>query len=710
MKSKERRVEKAEKIFFFAFIKSIIMNDIATLAKNKGQILGFTNNIAIGDQVRARNNPNREIEAVWSEENWNYGNPLGDNFLKSQGLIKTKSKYRGSGNPILKPSLPRFKISKPRSTLHSFDYPVIPNTVLTDGTVVTAKDAKLLSRNMREYYSSTKEPRLVNFSVEEPRLVNFSEEDNSRASKELEAMEKHYYVPKSVDNTEDIVESSVDNLYTDETLSLSKNAYDSTNTSNFLDQGYTPEELRMLRGGYSTENTSSGTSGEKVGLLSTPTTLYNFGDTDNTSPSCTVIDRYTGYYFGCPEGTKAVGYQPGMNTENYHVKCCPFKNSNESHLPAGPAMTQHYDYNTSLVCGNNTSLNSLCTESGGNGCSQGRPDVLMCSGLSSNDVYDKSEYQIDPATDCLQVPMDDVTNKMYTCPDGYQVAGYQQRSSSGKNFLQCCKPQEASTYTFYKNNIKNNPENCCFDGYNTGSQGDAVCNYLGFKTGSPNCTSTVRDYCRKNMTDQRCKAYCSVRSNNCDDIITDYCASNPSSSETICGCFHSDEFYLNYANQLSERVPGLISTTYDPGCIYPPCSASSLKKFTFRQGATCPSIQQCIQSVNVDNKGNINGSIDVNNSVNCTNLAVSCSSNSQCGKDQICLSGACSKAAAPGAIDTPVVESTFEWSFSNILGFILKSLFSLNQIKTSSVSLAIFIVFYLSLAVISYIVVRKLLK
>jgi hypothetical protein len=159
---------------------------------------------------------------------------------------------------------------------------------------------------------------------------------------------------------------------------------------------------------------------------------------------------------------------------------------------------------------------------------------------------------------------------------------------------------------------------CSTTGY-TKTQGNILC--TGFM--STSCTGA-------NVLSNECVTYCSdvTIKANCDSGFGDYC--NPdinSNAANIpnCACFLGNKFYGNYLTSLRSQVNGIDSgiTSNIPACFYDKCQLASVLPYNYKTNqTTCPNsnVALCIQNVNVDNQGNVQGNININPTANCNTL------------------------------------------------------------------------------------------
>jgi len=126
------------------------------------------------------------------------------------------------------------------------------------------------------------------------------------------------------------------------------------------------------------------------------------------------------------------------------------------------------------------------------------------------------------------------------------------------------------------------------------------------------CIQTLRNFCKgNNLTSDSCKHYCEKKDVNCDSELKDYCNSlgDKAINEPICGCFMNLPFYKKFFDSLSGE--GIAISIPDADCFYPKCVNSSMKTSRWKnleeqKKATCPNVNQCINSIKI----NVDGSID----------------------------------------------------------------------------------------------------
>jgi len=155
------------------------------------------------------------------------------------------------------------------------------------------------------------------------------------------------------------------------------------------------------------------------------------------------------------------------------------------------------------------------------------------------------------------------------------------------------------------------------------------------------CETILSGYCTKNIDGVYPNLFsdeCSIACKNsltgmCDDSLTDWCTQNKPAdnvdvnSDTYtkylkkCGCFMPGNYYNNLENSYSAKGFSL------PSCVkkfkYTICGNADFKDKASQIAAadSCNvDIMNCVQSVNIDNKGNISGDINVSQGASCQQL------------------------------------------------------------------------------------------
>lgn len=134
----------------------------------------------------------------------------------------------------------------------------------------------------------------------------------------------------------------------------------------------------------------------------------------------------------------------------------------------------------------------------------------------------------------------------------------------------------------------------------------------------------------KSLTSSACSRFCQDPDNNkdgvsvCSDIISGYCKDkSPTDSEAIqniCGCYFNQSIYDTYYDSLNKKLniaPGVLIN--DKQCFFPMCEKALYKpKLTTK----CQdlNIVNCLNKVNIDNKGKITGNVIVNSKAECSVL------------------------------------------------------------------------------------------
>ena len=134
------------------------------------------------------------------------------------------------------------------------------------------------------------------------------------------------------------------------------------------------------------------------------------------------------------------------------------------------------------------------------------------------------------------------------------------------------------------------------------------------------CDSAFRTPCSTNIKHDICQRWCSRNDVNCDSEISKYCYSlstDKAKEDRLCGCFMKPDFYNNFYDDLSKKIKINANIT-QPRCTYPPCSSSIAVPYAIKQGEKCPDILNCIQVVNVDNQGKIEGDLVISEEEKCS--------------------------------------------------------------------------------------------
>ena len=102
---------------------------------------------------------------------------------------------------------------------------------------------------------------------------------------------------------------------------------------------------------------------------------------------------------------------------------------------------------------------------------------------------------------------------------------------------------------------------------------------------------------------QPCILYCNMTTVNCDAVLKEYCNTNPSSR--LCGCFKSDEYYLNVKSSITNAFEGKFENTNNY-CYFKDCRDSIIKPFNFKNNTKlCEDNSSCFKYKSVDSSGNL---------------------------------------------------------------------------------------------------------
>lgn len=153
---------------------------------------------------------------------------------------------------------------------------------------------------------------------------------------------------------------------------------------------------------------------------------------------------------------------------------------------------------------------------------------------------------------------------------------------------------------------------------------EKTCN-LDAPSTMPNwCIESIRSACAGNMDNPYCQKFCQITNINCDAEIKRYCDGlgiDVAKENPTCACFLPPAFYENYYADLQKKatIP-IASTTYQPACSYPRCSASLLIPFAQKALTKCPDLFQCIIAPQINNQGQITGNITIKPTAQCTSV------------------------------------------------------------------------------------------
>lgn len=102
---------------------------------------------------------------------------------------------------------------------------------------------------------------------------------------------------------------------------------------------------------------------------------------------------------------------------------------------------------------------------------------------------------------------------------------------------------------------------------------------------------------------QACILYCNMTTVNCDAVLKEYCNTNPDSR--LCGCFRSDDYYLNVKSSITNAFEGKFENTNNY-CYFKDCRDSIIKPFNFKNNTKlCDDDSSCFKYKTVDTSGNL---------------------------------------------------------------------------------------------------------
>ena len=142
---------------------------------------------------------------------------------------------------------------------------------------------------------------------------------------------------------------------------------------------------------------------------------------------------------------------------------------------------------------------------------------------------------------------------------------------------------------------------CCF-----GTNDDATACGPYDDIESTLCVNSISTYCKNNMNDARCQAWCKSNQQICDPIVTAYCAV-PGYNASFCACINSPAL----------KVASSTGTATNPKCVDQNCLLNGYQTYNMSQTA-CPSIVECNTYNDLVNTG-IELSSTVTTAQNCGN-------------------------------------------------------------------------------------------
>lgn len=123
--------------------------------------------------------------------------------------------------------------------------------------------------------------------------------------------------------------------------------------------------------------------------------------------------------------------------------------------------------------------------------------------------------------------------------------------------------------------------NCC-----TGAVAAEDCGE--YIPGSAACKTAMGQYCRNNMSDQRCKVWCQTNTDVCDSLVTGFCDANP--SDPYCACVKSPAMDPNVGS-------------INPLCVDDKCIRSGAYATTNMRQKPCSNIINCNTKIALQNAG-----------------------------------------------------------------------------------------------------------
>lgn len=199
-----------------------------------------------------------------------------------------------------------------------------------------------------------------------------------------------------------------------------------------------------------------------------------------------------------------------------------------------------------------------------------------------------------------------------------------------------------------------------------------------------------------------CADYCALTGTNCDTALQNYCSSLSESTQIAtpaCQCFLPSGFYSNILNSINELLVG-VPETANITCYYAPCAnSSSYKSYNEKnEPVACPSIFTCINNVNIDNTGQING-ISINPTNACQQSLVNGGSTGSTGTINTGTTGSVSTGTT-GTISTGTTGTSGGTS-SSIGGFYNDVI---TYVKDNSQTLMIILIVLISIAILLFVI------
>ena len=203
----------------------------------------------------------------------------------------------------------------------------------------------------------------------------------------------------------------------------------------------------------------------------------------------------------------------------------------------------------------------------------------------------------------VQSPLQRIIDYITTPPPGLQ-------SGAGLGAIQCCANSQSDPVVYQQ------------------------CSTAGYANGAGACANvSLGTYCQgDNLRTDACQTYCKSSGVYCDQYIiawnntpnsgTGTGTTKLQSDPNIVGCFQSTNFYDTFYNNLYNVLPGLGEMPREPECTFTPCSnPNAIKPQQWKeQNTTCPPITSCVQQVNVNNQGQIQGNVTLAQTAQCQSL------------------------------------------------------------------------------------------
>ena len=135
------------------------------------------------------------------------------------------------------------------------------------------------------------------------------------------------------------------------------------------------------------------------------------------------------------------------------------------------------------------------------------------------------------------------------------------------------------------------------------------------------CYYSMQQYCadKNNTPSPACREWCKNTNVDCDSTFANYCTSLGSPTDALaadpelCGCFLPTTFYNNFFNTLQSKIT--LPPDFQPSkqCFFGACAGSKIQPYNVKQttGKICPNVQTCLQQVNFNNSGVIEGDVTV---------------------------------------------------------------------------------------------------